>query len=136
MAMARTFATGCMWRTTPKHSLWYLNAAGSVETYNIGGRNERTNLFVVQSICDLLDRLEPSVNGSRRRLISFVADRPGHDRRYAIDASKLESELGWRAAETFESGLAKTVRWYLENRAWWQAILHRGYKAERIGLQA
>ena len=106
------------------------------ETYNIGGRNERANLVVVQSICDLLDRLEPSVNGSRRRLISFVADRPGHDRRYGIDASKLERELGWRAAETFETGLAKTVQWYLENQSWWEAILNRGYKAERIGLHA
>ena len=106
------------------------------ESYNIGGRNERTNLAVVQSICDLLDRLAPSAHGSRRRLISFVADRPGHDRRYAIDASKLGNELGWRAAETFESGLAKTVQWYLENRSWWQTILDRGYKAERIGLRA
>ena len=104
------------------------------ETYNVGGRNERANLAVVQSICDLLDELEPSTCGSRHRLISFVTDRPGHDRRYGIDASKLESELGWRAEETFETGLAKTVRWYLENRSWWQAILDRGYKAERIGL--
>jgi len=104
------------------------------ETYNIGGRNERANLFVVQAICDLLDRLQPSARGSRHQLISFVADRPGHDRRYAIDASKLENELGWRAAETFETGLAKTVQWYLENRRWWQAILDRGYKAERVGL--
>ena len=104
------------------------------ETYTIGGRNERANLHVVQAICDLLDQLEPSTFGSRHRLISFVTDRPGHDRRYGIDASKLESELGWRAEETFETGLAKTVRWYLENRAWWRAILDRGYKAERLGL--
>jgi dTDP-glucose 4,6-dehydratase len=106
------------------------------ETYIVGGRNERTNLVVVQSICDLLDRLQPSANGARHRLISFVVDRPGHDRRYAIDASKLENELGWQAADTFESGLAKTVQWYLENSAWWRAILDRGYKAERIGLRA
>ena len=104
------------------------------ETYNIGGRNERPNLHVVHTICDLLDRLEPSSRGSRHRLISFVADRPGHDRRYAIDASKLEGELGWRAEETFETGIRKTVGWYLENRRWWQAILARGYKAERVGL--
>ena len=104
------------------------------ETYNIGGRNERANLEVVQSICDLLDRLEPPAHGTRRRLISFVADRPGHDRRYGIDPSKLENELGWQAAETFETGLAKTVQWYLENRLWWQAILDRGYKTERLGL--
>jgi len=88
----------------------------------------------INTVILLLDRLAPSAKGSRRQLISFVTDRPGHDRRYAIDASKLESELGWRAAETFESGLAKTVKWYLENRAWWQAILDRGYEAERLGL--
>jgi dTDP-glucose 4,6-dehydratase len=105
------------------------------ETYNIGGRNERANLHVVETICDLLDRLEPSAHGPRRGLISFVTDRPGHDRRYAIDASKLEDELGWRAQESFESGIAKTVAWYLQNRPWWQAILDRGYKAERIGLK-
>jgi dTDP-glucose 4,6-dehydratase len=104
------------------------------ETYNVGGRNERTNLHVVETICDLLDRSAPSKRGGRRRLITFVPDRPGHDRRYAIDASKLERELGWRASETFETGLAKTVRWYLDNRAWWQAILDRGYQAKRIGL--
>ena len=104
------------------------------ETYNIGGRNERANLVVVQTICDLLDRLEPLARGSRRQLISFVSDRPGHDRRYGIDASKIENELGWQAAETFETGLAKTVKWYLENRPWWQAVLDRGYKTERLGL--
>jgi dTDP-glucose 4,6-dehydratase len=105
------------------------------ETYNIGGRNERANLHVVETICDLLDGLEPSARGSRRQLISFVTDRPGHDRRYAIDASKIESELGWQAQENFESGIAKTVAWYLQNRPWWQAILDRGYKAERVGLK-
>ncbi len=104
------------------------------ETYNIGGRNERTNLHVVETICDLLDCALPAAGGPRRGLISFVPDRPGHDRRYGIDASKLESELGWRATNTFETGLAKTVRWYLENRSWWQALLDRGYKAERVGL--
>jgi dTDP-glucose 4,6-dehydratase len=104
------------------------------ETYNIGGRNERANLLVVQTICDLLDRLEPSAKGTRHQLISFVADRPGHDRRYGIDASKLENDLDWRAEETFETGLAKTVQWYLDNRPWWQAILQRGYRAERVGL--
>jgi dTDP-glucose 4,6-dehydratase len=103
-------------------------------TYNIGGRNERTNLHVVQTICSLLDRHHPSNLGARERLIAFVTDRPGHDRRYAIDASKIESELGWRASETFETGIEKTVRWYLDQRGWWQAILDRGYQAKRIGV--
>ncbi len=111
-----------------------LEAGRIGETYNIGGRNERTNLDVVRTICDLLDHKAPSAKGSHHRLISFVRDRPGHDRRYAIDASKLEAELGWRATETFETGLARTVAWYLENRTWWQAILERGYKVQRIGL--
>ena len=104
------------------------------ETYNIGGRQERRNIDVVRAICRLLDDLAPSGQGSREALITFVPDRPGHDRRYAIDSSKIERELGWRPAESFETGLAKTVRWYLDSRAWWQSILDRGYKAERIGL--
>lgn len=104
------------------------------ETYNVGGRNERTNLQVVESICDLLDQISPGVVGSRRSLISFVKDRPGHDRRYAIDASKLERELGWHAEEHFDSGIEKTVRWYVDQQAWWQAILHRGYAVNRVGL--
>jgi dTDP-glucose 4,6-dehydratase len=104
------------------------------ETYNIGGRNERTNLHVVQTICALLDQLHPSNVGPRQRLIAFVTDRPGHDRRYAIDATKIETELGWRASDTFESGIEKTVKWYLDQRGWWQAILDRGYQAKRIGV--
>ena len=104
------------------------------ETYNVGGRNERTNLYVVETICDLLDELVPCADGSHRRLITFVADRPGHDRRYAIDASKLERELGWRAEENFESGIAKTVRWYIDQKPWWTSILKRGYAAKRVGL--
>jgi dTDP-glucose 4,6-dehydratase len=100
----------------------------------VGGRNERTNLHVVESICDLLDEISPSPAGSRRSLISFVKDRPGHDRRYAIDASKLERELGWRAEQNFESGIKKTVHWYVNEQAWWRAILERGYAARRIGL--
>jgi dTDP-glucose 4,6-dehydratase len=104
------------------------------ETYNIGARNERSNIAVVQAICGLLDEIAPSAAGARARLISYVADRPGHDRRYAIDPTKIERELGWRAAETFESGLRKTVHWYVDNRAWWQSILDRGYQAQRIGL--
>jgi dTDP-glucose 4,6-dehydratase len=106
-------------------------AAG--ETYNIGGLNERTNLQVVEAICDQLDRELPSPQGPRRRLISFVTDRPGHDQRYAIDASKIVRELEWRARKTFETGVEDTVRWYLDNRGWWDAIVDRGYKAQRIG---
>jgi dTDP-glucose 4,6-dehydratase len=104
------------------------------ETYNIGGRNERSNLDVVEQICALLDSRVPSKLGARNRLIAFVKDRPGHDRRYAIDASKLERELGWTAVETFESGLEKTVGWYLDNPSWWEEILRRGYSTDRIGL--
>lgn len=103
------------------------------ETYNVGGRNERTNIEVVNAICDLLDELQPSQIGSRRRLISFVEDRPGHDRRYAIDHSKIERDLGWRAKETFETGLEKTVKWFIENRIWWEEIIAVGYCARRIG---
>lgn len=105
------------------------------ETYNVGGHNERTNLEVVEKICSLLDDLAPSAKGPRRHLISFVADRPGHDRRYAVDASKLERELGWRASENFESGMRKTVQWYIEQEAWWRAVLARGYAARRVGLE-
>ena len=93
------------------------------QSYNVGGRCERSNLSVVETICDTLDQMKPRHGGgSYRELIAFVPDRPGHDRRYAIDASKIERELGWRPAETFESGLAKTVRWYIENDWWWKPI--------------
>jgi dTDP-glucose 4,6-dehydratase len=104
------------------------------ETYNVGGRNERTNLHVVESICDLLDEILPGAT-RHRDLITFVPDRPGHDRRYAIDASKLERELGWLAEENFESGIEKTVRWYVDEQPWWRAILERGYTAKRVGLR-
>jgi dTDP-glucose 4,6-dehydratase len=104
------------------------------ESYNVGGRNERTNLQVVETICDIVDELRPQVGVRRRDLITFVADRPGHDQRYAIDASKLETELGWRANETFETGLRKTVEWYLDNAAWWEP-LRRRYTGERLGLK-
>lgn len=103
------------------------------ESYNIGGHNERTNLEVVKAICALLDEMNPA-GGPHERLITYVADRPGHDKRYAIDASKIERELGWRPQESFESGLRKTVAWYLENRGWWQAILNGSYQGERLGL--
>jgi dTDP-glucose 4,6-dehydratase len=103
------------------------------ETYNIGARCERTNLDVVERICDLLDEISPG-SAKRRNLISFVADRPGHDHRYAMNPGKIERELGWRPREDFESGLIKTVRWFCDNRTWWQNILDRGYQRARIGL--
>ncbi|MCO5132150.1 MAG: dTDP-glucose 4,6-dehydratase [Xanthobacteraceae bacterium] len=105
------------------------------ETYNIGGRNERTNLDVVRQICSLMDEA-CGKDKSHRELISFVQDRPGHDRRYAIDASKLEAELGWRAQEDFESGIRKTVHWFLNNRHWWEPIRQRVYDGRRLGLVA
>jgi dTDP-glucose 4,6-dehydratase len=111
-----------------------LEHGGLGETYNVGGGNERSNLQVVETICDLLDELSPSATGSLRRLITFVADRPGHDKRYAMDASKLERELGWRPEENFEKGITKTVRWYIDHEAWWRSILERGYTASRLGL--
>ena len=102
------------------------------ETYNVGGRNERRNIEVVDRICELMDHLRPE-SGPHSKLIAYVADRPGHDARYAIDATKLETELGWKARETFDSGIEKTVRWYLENE-WWWAPLRRGYTGVRLGL--
>jgi dTDP-glucose 4,6-dehydratase len=103
------------------------------ETYNIGGRNERTNIEVVRQVCSWMDQLRPA-NASHHDLISFVADRPGHDQRYAIDASKLEAELGWRAQETFETGIEKTVRWYLDRADWWRPLRDKVYGGERLGL--
>ncbi len=110
--------------------------AGTVgEVYNVGGHNERTNLEVVETICALLDELVPdSPHAPHEALISFVEDRPGHDRRYAIDAGKIERELGWTPDETFESGMQKTVRWYLENGAWCEGALSGNYGGERLGL--
>jgi dTDP-glucose 4,6-dehydratase len=107
------------------------------ESYNIGGRAERANIEVVQRICQSLDRIRPRNDGSSyAEQISYVADRPGHDLRYAIDPSKLERELGWAPGETFESGIEKTVAWYLDNDWWWRPILERSYTGERLGLKA
>ncbi len=114
------------------------------ETYNVGGRNERTNLEVVQTICDILDDLRPLSSdrcpptaeqklSSYRELITFVQDRPGHDQRYAIDATKLEIELGWKAQEDFATGIRKTVQWYLDNDWWWRPIRDGKYSGERLG---
>jgi dTDP-glucose 4,6-dehydratase len=102
------------------------------ETYNVGGRNERRNIDVVRRICSVLDDIAPAKR-AREELIEFVTDRPGHDARYAIDATKLETELGWRALENFDTGIEKTVRWYLDNEWWWQPLRAR-YAGERLGL--
>ena len=98
------------------------------ETYNVGGWNEKPNIEIVEMVCDLVDEMAPRAGGSRRELITYVKDRPGHDRRYAIDARKIERELGWKPKETFESGLRKTVRWYLENEAWVKGVTSGSYR--------
>ena len=106
------------------------------QTYNIGGHNEKTNLEVVKAICDLMEELAPEKPigvKSYRDLITFVKDRPGHDVRYAIDASKIKRELRWMPEETFETGLRKTVKWYLDNRQWWERVLSGAYRLERLG---
>lgn len=118
-------------------ALYQVITQGQVgETYNIGGHNERQNIEVVNTICDLLEELVPEKPQGithYRDLITYVQDRPGHDLRYAIDASKIEKELGWTPVETFESGLRKTVEWYLNNPTWWQRVLHGSYTGERLG---
>jgi dTDP-glucose 4,6-dehydratase len=111
-----------------------LEQGGVGEVYNIGGNNEMRNIDVVRTICDMLDRLQPKAQGSYADQITFVKDRPGHDRRYAIDARKIARQLDWRPAETFETGIAKTVRWYLEN-AQWAARVRDGRYREWVELQ-
>ena len=114
-------------------SIW--NAGRPGEKYNVGGRSEYRNIDVVRRICRAMD--EHSANpytGGHEKLITHVADRPGHDTRYAIDANKLETELGWKAEQAFDTGIEKTVRWYLDNKAWWQPILDGSYSGERLGL--
>ena len=105
------------------------------QSYNIGGRSERRNIEVVHAICDIMDEVSPN-GASRRDLVTFVTDRPGHDLRYAIDCSKLERELGWQPRESFESGLRKTIIWYLANSPWWTAIRSGTYGGQRLGLYA
>jgi dTDP-glucose 4,6-dehydratase len=98
------------------------------ETYNIGGGSEKQNIDVVKTLCAILDEARPLAGGSYARQIEFVKDRPGHDRRYAIDGAKVRAELGWKASETFESGLAKTVHWYLEHEAWVEEVTSGAYR--------
>jgi dTDP-glucose 4,6-dehydratase len=107
------------------------------ETYNVGGNAERRNIDVVNTICAVVDELLPeSAHAPHASLITYVQDRPGHDLRYAIDASKIKSELGWEPRESFESGIRSTVEWYLQNRDWWQPILDGSYQGERLGLKS
>jgi dTDP-glucose 4,6-dehydratase len=111
-----------------------LDAGRIGETYNVGGNAERENIAVVKTICGLLDARRPLADGrARESLITYVKDRPGHDRRYAIDSSKLQNELGWRPSQTFESGIAQTVNWYLANQPWSQRVLDGSYRMERLG---
>jgi dTDP-glucose 4,6-dehydratase len=104
------------------------------ETYVIGGDSERANIQVVRQICEILDELSPRPGGPHSELITFVKDRPGHDRRYAMDASKIRAELGWKPEFTFEGGLRDTVKWYMDNRQWIDGILSGDYRLSRIGL--
>ena len=112
-----------------------LEAGCPGEVYNVGGNNEKTNVEVVRTICHILDELLPdSPHRPHERLITYVQDRPGHDLRYAIDAGKIQRELGWRPTESFDSGIEKTVRWYLDNRAWCQRVTDGSYRRERLGV--
>jgi dTDP-glucose 4,6-dehydratase len=107
-------------------ALWQVLTRGAVgETYNVGGNNEWPNLRIIELMCDLVDELAPQLGGESRGLISFVTDRLGHDRRYAIDASKIRGKLGWSPSYTFESGIRETVRWYLDNQQWVRTVLGR-----------
>eukprot|EP00112_Aurelia_sp_Birch-Aquarium-sp1_P005387 Seg16110.1 transcript_id=Seg16110.1/GoldUCD/mRNA.D3Y31 product="putative dTDP-glucose 4 6-dehydratase" protein_id=Seg16110.1/GoldUCD/D3Y31 len=117
-------------------ALWTVLKKGRLgEKYNVGGRNERTNLEVVTTVCSLLDEmLDDAPEGGHASLITYVTDRPGHDARYAIDATKLEDELGWKAEENFDTGIRATVKWYLENESWWRPIIEDKYSGERLGL--
>ena len=114
-------------------ALWLVLTRGRIgETYNVGGNAERTNLEVVHALCDTIDRCFPDA-APHARLIDFVTDRPGHDLRYAIDASKIRDELGWEPVESFETGFARTVEWYMAHENWWREIRARTYDGRRLG---
>ena len=116
-------------------AIWCVLNDGTIgETYNIGGNNEIKNLNVVETICGILDELLPKTNKSYSELITFVKDRPGHDFRYAIDSNKIKNELGWLPKESFESGMRKTIEWYLNNKIWWKSIQDNTYRQERLGV--
>ena len=113
-----------------------LNKGNIGETYNIGGNNEIKNIEIVNQICSILDIIKPQLSGiPYSKLITYVQDRPGHDFRYAIDASKIKNDLGWTPKETFESGIRKTIQWYLDNKSWWRKIQKRNYSQERLGIK-
>jgi dTDP-glucose 4,6-dehydratase len=117
-------------------ALCLVNEKGETgRTYNVGGHNERTNLEAVRAVCSVLDELRPRARGRYEDLITYVSDRPGHDLRYAIDPARLMNELGWKPRENFESGIRKTVRWYLENEWWWKPIREGKYSGQRLGEQ-
>ena len=117
-------------------SLLVLEKGAIGRSYNIGGENERTNLELVQTVCQILDRLKPKNTGTYADLIRFVQDRPGHDARYAIDSSRIRDELGWRPSVAVEEGLEKTIRWYLDNENWWKPLLNRISVGERLGTKS
>ena len=119
----------------PRHCCWSLTRRQLGQSYNVGGHNELSNIAVVRMICSMLDELAPdAVIGSRDKLITFVTDRPGHDARYAIDAGKIGNELGWKPRYSFENGLRDTVRWYLDNKTWWERVRSGVYRGERLGV--
>ena len=136
MAMAAKFGIGCMLKIMQGLFLQFLLREKLAKTYNIGGYNEKKNIEVVKTICSLLEELHPEKPDGLSKyedLIAYVTDRPGHDLRYAIDATKITQELGWRPVETFDSGIRKTVEWYLSNSEWCRRVQDGSYARERLG---